>query len=309
MFSWFKSAEPVLLPAQLLTAMFGMGCTLALRDFLHIARHPSGVALGMVAQWLVVPLIGQAFVWGFDLGPGWALGVLLITVTPGGAFSNLLTFLARGHTALSIAITLVSTFGCVVMAPLLLALFAGGHLPEGFVFPTGRIIFEVLVYLVLPLGAGMAVRHWAEAAAPRVSKISIWTSMAIVGAIAVGALGSGKIQVSAYGWAPPLILLGFAFVIHYAAVELFRAAGRTDDETVAIGMETSVRNGGVGLLLSRFFFPGQPEHYQMVYAILFYTGVQIFVPLPTLLRHRLGRAPVLFRRPRPPEVPSEGVRH
>lgn len=304
MFTWFKAAEPILIPAQLLTAMFGMGCTLAFRDFLQIARHPSGVAWGMVAQWILVPLLGQAFVWGFDLGPGWALGMLLITVTPGGAFSNLLTFVARGHTALSLAITLVSTLGCIVVAPGLLLLFAGGHLPRDFDFPTNRIVFEVLVYLVVPLGAGMIVRHFLEGHAERVSKISIWTSMILVLGIAVGALGSGKIQVGAYGWAPPAILLLFAVVIHYAALELFRGAGRTDAETVAIGMETSVRNGGVALLLSRFFFEGQPEHYQMLYAILFYTGVQIFVPIPTLLRHRLGRAPVLFRAPRPSGVSS-----
>ncbi len=297
------------MPAQLLTAAFGMGCTVSLADFMKIVKHPSGVALGVGTQWLLVPLIGQAFVYGFGLGPGWALGILLVTVTPGGAFSNLLTFLARGHVPLSIAITLVATCCCIVTAPLLLRIFAGGHVPAGFAFPTGRIVFEVLVYLVIPLGAGMAVFRYLQRHAARISKISIWTSMILVGFIALGALGSGKIKVAEYGWFPPFVIVLFGLVIHFASLELFRAVGRTDDETVAIGIEVSVRNGGVGLLLARFFFPGQPEHYQMIYTILFYTGLQLVFPLPALLRHRFGRAPVLFRRSRPPATPAmEAVR-
>ena len=50
-----------------------------------------------------------------------------------------------------------------------------------------------------------------------------------------------------------------------------------------------MRNGGVGLLLARFFFPGQPEYYQMMYTILFYTGLQLIFPVPALLLHRFGR--------------------
>jgi len=303
LFDWFKTAEPVLIPAQLLTAMFGMGCTIFFSDFVKIVRHPLGVGLGVGTQWIVVPIIGQLFVWGFGLGPGWAMGILLVTVTPGGAFSNLLTFLARGHTPLSIAITLVATLGCIVSAPVLLRIFAGAHVPPDFQFPTGRIVYEVLLYLVIPLGLGMLVARYLRRRAALISKIAIWTSMVLVLAIALGALGSGKLQVARYGWAPPLLIVAFAATIHYASLELFRAVGRTDDETVAIGIEVSVRNGGVGLLLARAFFPGQPEYYQMLYTILLYTGIQLFVPLPTVIRHRLGRAPVPLHQPRPAAEP------
>lgn len=307
----YALAESTLIKVQLLTAMLGMGCTLALSDFLRILRHPTGVIMGVGTQWLVVPFIGQVFVWGFGLGPGWAIGMLIITVIPGGAFSNLLTFLARGHTPLSIAITLVSTLLCVVTAPILLRIFAGNHVPPGFHFPAGRVVFEVVLFLLIPLGAGMAVYQFAQRAAPLVSKISIWTSLALVACIAVGAIGTGRIQVAQYGWMPPMVLLLFALVIHFASLELFHALGRTNDEAVAIGIEVSVRNGGVGLLLAGFFFmePStgrpQPEYYQVIYSILFYVGVQIWVPLPTVLLHRFGRSPLLLRTPRkPPPAPK-----
>ncbi|MDY0001596.1 MAG: bile acid:sodium symporter family protein [Polyangia bacterium] len=311
MYELYAQLEPLIIKIQLITAMFGMGCVMGLADFLKIVRHPSGVALGVGTQWLVVPFIGQAFVWAFDLGPGWAIGLLILTAIPGGAFSNLLTFLARGHTPLSIAITLVSTLCCIFSAPILLKIFAGSHVPADFHFPVGRVIYEVLLYLVVPLGLGMLVCHFIPGRSPLVSKVAIWASMGFVSLLAVGALGTGKIQVAQYGWTPPLMLLLFGLVIHLASMEFFHAVGRTDDEVVAIGIEVSVRNGGVGLLLAGFFFidpaTGKhlPEYYKIIYTILFYVGVQIIIPLPILFRHRFGRSPLPFRRPRrPPPAPS-----
>ena len=37
----------------------------------------------------------------------------------------------------------------------------------------------------------------------------------------------------------------------------------------------------------------------VMYTLLFYTGIQIVVPLPAAIRHRLGKSPLLFRKPRP----------
>ena len=93
--------------------MFGMGAALELRDFLSVGKQPTGLAMGLVFQLVLVPLLALAFIGVFDMDPGWAVGLCLIAVVPGGAFSNLLTFLGRANVALSIAITVVSTSLCV----------------------------------------------------------------------------------------------------------------------------------------------------------------------------------------------------
>lgn len=296
--TWLQ-AEGILIPLQLLLAMFGMGATLGIRDFLEVMRHPAGVSIGVGLQWLVVPLLG--LLWGvlFQLSPGWAVGLILVTVTPGGAFSNLLTYLGRGHLALSIAVTLVATLSCVITAPVLLGLLVAGHMPPDFAFPTGRVVFEVSVYLLGPLAAGMAVYHYLPRRAPGISKAAIWVSLTLVLVIAGGALTSGRIEVAAHGWRPPLIILLFAAINHLLAGEVAHLLRRTDAETLALSIEVSVRNGGVGLLLLQFFFPGQPEQGHGLYTILFYTGLQVWVTVPAIVRHRLGRSPLWLRRPRP----------
>ena len=295
----WAQAERVLIPAQLLLAMFGMGATLSVREFGNVIRHPGGASIGLGLQWVAVPLMGQALIWAFGLGPGWAAGIILVTVTPGGAFSNLLTYLGRGHLALSISVTTVATFASTITAPLLLRLLAGSFLPGDFRFPTGQILAEVSAYLLAPLLAGLCVHGFLNRHARTISKVSIWASMTLVLIIAAGALGAGRIKITAHGWMPPLSILLFALVIHFAALEICRALGRFDDEALALAIEVSVRNGGVGLLLMQFFFPGQPEQGQALYAILFYTGLQIWIPIPAMLLHRRGRSPLLFRRARP----------
>src|SRR5690606_31486488 len=142
---------------QLAAAMFGMGATLRLRDFAGVLKQPSGVAIGFLLQMVGVPLIALAFAYGFDMSPGWAVGLFLVRVVPGGAFSNLLTFLGRGNTALSIALTVAATASCIITIPLILALLAPGHLPTDFELPASKIVFDIFAWLLLPLALGMVV--------------------------------------------------------------------------------------------------------------------------------------------------------
>ena len=68
------------------------------------------------------------------------------------------------------------------------------------------------------------------------------------------------------------------------------------------GIEVSVRNTGVALLLYTFFFVDNMEAQgHVLYTTLFYAGLSAFLAAPQVVSHRLGRSPVLFRRrfPRP----------
>ena len=95
--------EAYFVPIQLALAMLGMGATLTVQDFIDVVRDPRGLALGWALQLVFVPLAAFAFVELLELEPGWAVGLCLVAVVPGGTFSNLLTFLGRGNLALSIS--------------------------------------------------------------------------------------------------------------------------------------------------------------------------------------------------------------
>lgn len=291
--------ERYLLPLQLLLAMLGMGATLRVADFLQVARHPKALAIGLALQLVLVPLIGLGFVFVFGLTPGWAVGLLLVAVVPGGTVSNLFTHVAKGNSALSVTVTAVTTLVSVASIPILLPILTGGIDIE---MPTGQVVRDIVLFLLLPLVAGMAVLRFLESRAPAVSRWAIRASLFCVGVIVISALGSGRIEVDAYGWVPPLIIIAFGVTLSLLTPQLCRLLGRPDPDTVALTIEVVVRNIGIALFLVRFFFPDEPEQAHVLYTCLFYSGASFFISLPIIIGQRRGQSPALFRRPFPGEA-------
>lgn len=300
LFSHQAFVEAYFVPVQLLLIMFGMGATLGVRDFGHILRNPRGLAIGILLQSVCVPLLALAFVKGLSLSPGWAVGLILISIVPGGAFSNLLTYFAKGNVPLSISVNIVTTLGCLITIPLILRLTVAEFLPAGFDFPTAQIIKDILRFLLLPLGIGMVVYRALPQHTDKISRWAVRLSMFFVGLITLSSLGSGRIKIPEYGWAPPLTILAFALCLLLITPHISRLLGQTDDQSAAIGIQVTLRNVGIGLLLIRFFFPGQAENGHVLYSCLFYAGLGTPLALPVVFLHRKGFSPALGRRPLPP---------
>ena len=205
-------AETVLVPLQLVLAMLGMGATLSLKDFAAVIKQPKGLFLGLTLQWIYVPCIAYAMGIGFGLDAGWAVGLILVAAVPGGATSNLLTFLGKGNVALSIAVTTASTIGCVVTVPVVLRIFASEHLPATFDFPTLRIFRDIGLYLLAPLVVGMVAYRWNSTRAAVLSKWAIRLSVASIVVIATAALGSGRIEPLSYGLFSPGMIIVFGLI-------------------------------------------------------------------------------------------------
>ncbi len=295
----YTFAERFLIPIQLVLAMVGMGATLTLKDFAVIARDPRGLALGLGLQLVFVPALAVGFIAAFGLSKGWAVGLLLVAVVPGGAWSNLLTYLGKANVPLSISVTTASTLGCIVSIPLLLELLAGAHLPEHFVLPTRRIIFEIFAYLLVPLSAGMVLLRAAPRAAPVLSVWAIRTSVLFIVLITVAALGSGRMKFAEYGWMPAILLISFGLVLVNATLQGLRLLGCYDDDNLALSIEVTIRNVGVALLMVPAFFPGEEAQGHVLYTCLFYAGLSFFLAVPAVLRHRKGGGAAPLRAPNP----------
>ena len=108
-----------IVPWLLGAVMFGMGLTLRARDFLPVLTHPREVVVGFAAQFAVMPLVAVALVKLLYLPPELALGVVLVGCAPGGTASNVISYLARGDVALSVAMTSCSTLAAPFATPFL----------------------------------------------------------------------------------------------------------------------------------------------------------------------------------------------
>lgn len=274
--------------------MLGMGLTLTVGDFVALVRDPRGLAIGLIAHLVILPAVAFAFARLFALDTGWALGLYMVSVVPGGAMANLLTFVARGNAALSISITLSTTAACVFTAPLLLQLMAAAELPADFALPAGDIMVEIAAYLIAPLAAGMVVRRLWPAPAPALSRTAIRLALVGLVVVASSSLASGRIRVFEYGLVPPLRILLFGVAMVFAVGLLARLLARPDRDIVALIVPAAMRNIAVSLILIQFFFPGSDTQAHILYTCLFYGGSSLFLALPSVLRHRLGKGPLLL---------------
>lgn len=89
--------------------MFGMGLTLSVNDFKMVLSKPMDVLIGILAQFIIMPTLAYLLCILLQLPPEIAVGVILVGCCPGGTSSNVMTFLARGDTALSVTITSCTT--------------------------------------------------------------------------------------------------------------------------------------------------------------------------------------------------------
>ncbi|MGR9035124.1 MAG: bile acid:sodium symporter family protein, partial [Gammaproteobacteria bacterium] len=133
--------------------MLGMGLTLRLSDFAEVLRMPKIVSLGLLAQFIVMPL--SAFFWArvFHLDAALATGLILVGCCPGGTASNVICYLARANVALSVLLTLCSTLTAVVITPLLTQWLAGAYLPVD----AWGLFNSLVVVVLIPMIAGLLV--------------------------------------------------------------------------------------------------------------------------------------------------------
>ena len=97
----------IFLPLSLAFIMFSVGLELTLADFKRVAVQPKDFAVGAACQVLVLPLVAFALLSFWPIAPALAVGVMIIAACPGGVTSNLMTYLARGDTALSVSLTAI----------------------------------------------------------------------------------------------------------------------------------------------------------------------------------------------------------
>ena len=114
---WIFSWVAPHISAMLGIIMLGMGMTLHWQDFSHVLRHPRDLGLGLVVQFGCMPLLAFALCHVFALPPELAMGMILVGTAPGGTASNVLTFIARGDVAFSVAMTAAATLVSLLLTP------------------------------------------------------------------------------------------------------------------------------------------------------------------------------------------------
>ena len=240
---------------QLITAMLGMGATLTVDDFKDVVREPKSISFGLLIQLMMVPLLAYVFIHALGVMGGVAVGIALIAAIPGGTTSNIFTYMARGNVPLSISITGITTLGCLITTPLILAWLIAQYVPADFSMPTQQIVTEIALTLLLPLAIGMVLLRSLPKVAPLVSTWSIRASLFGILLIVVGSASAGRLDIAAYGYGNALLVVGFVAALAALAWLVSWLMRLNDTDRTAIEMEVIVRNVNLGVLIKASLFP------------------------------------------------------
>lgn len=245
-FTWF---QPLIVPGLGLI-MFGMGTALTPADFKRVAEQPHAVAVGMAAQFMIMPLLAAALGKILDLPPALAAGLILVGSCPGGTASNVMTYLAKGDVALSVTMTFFSTLASVVATPYLMLWLAGEYVP---VHPPD-LLLSILTIVIVPVLAGLIVRQIAGAGARKLDGLLPVLSVIFIVLIVACIVALSRDRLIETG------LLVFATVVTHNGSGLLLGYGMaklTGLDAVrcrTIAIEVGIQNSGLGVALAQKHF-------------------------------------------------------
>jgi len=249
------AGDPQAVRGMLTVVMLGMGLTLTTADFARVLSRPGDVGVAAMAQFGLMPALAWGISESMGLPTGLAVGLILVGCAPGGTASNVVTFLARGDTALSVLMTAASTGVAVVMTPVLTQLLAGRHLPvDGW-----ALLRDTAAMVLAPVAAGVALNRFAPRLVARVLPAAPLVSVLAVAAIVGGivARSSGAIAASAASLVAAVFLLhAGGFGLGYLAARLLGWEAR---RARALSVEVGMQNSGLAASLAQRHFPAEPS--------------------------------------------------
>lgn len=245
-FTWIGSYITILLGI----VMFGMGMTLKLDDFKLILQHPKGVIIGIVSQFVIMPLLAFALAKVFNLPPEIAVGVILVGCCPGGTSSNVMTFLAKGNTALSVTITSCTTLLAPFVTPALIYLLASEWLPVSFMAMFMSVIKVVLIPIILGILAQFLFRPLVEKSVDILPTVSVVAIVMIVAAVVSGSRDK-ILETGLIIFAIVILHNGLGYLLGFLVAKLFKL--KYDDQK-AVSIEVGMQNSGLGAQLAMAHF-------------------------------------------------------
>ncbi|MDF1592205.1 MAG: bile acid:sodium symporter family protein [Desulfobacterales bacterium] len=279
--SVFDKVFKLMIILMLFLVMVGMGLTLTGKDFTVLISKPRGIIIGEILQFGVMPLIAAAlgYLMGFHENyPYIYVGMILITASPGGVTSNLMTHYAKGDVALSVSLTSLSTVLSIFFVPLLLNVYCR-NIPDVKV-PTNTIALTIIVLVIIPLGIGMLFRKLNEALAKKLIPVfSLLGIIALLFLIVAGVLSNleGFADTERHGvrFYTMVFLLTFSGMVVGGIVPA--AFKVINFQTRAISLETGLRNASLAMTIALLIQDSMGDFHSSMFWVSGMFGLSMYI--------------------------------
>ncbi|GAA1685163.1 hypothetical protein GCM10009792_01180 [Microcella alkalica] len=258
--------EQNLLVGLVFVIMFGLGAGLTPRDFKLALKRPSGLIIGFLTQFGIMPVLAYVLclVFLFQLAPEYALpvavGALLMGAVPAGTTSNMFTYFSKGNLALSVMMTTNSTLWAILMTPLALAIFGNLLFAETseFQIPLTNIVVTLAI-LLIPVVLGMLIRRYSANVGAVLELLGGFFGLFFIVFLVLTWVPRNWALLTSTPWQTYVVAIGlglFGILIAYGiskAIRLHPANART------IALETGIQNGPLAIAIILLTFQGSPD--------------------------------------------------
>lgn len=238
----------------LMLVMFSVALGLRVDDFGFLRDKLWLFTGGVVTQVIVLPLVTFLLILAIRPAASIALGMLVVACCPGGAVSNLLTYLSRGNVAASVALTATSSLLAAILTPMSIVFWSQAYAPTADLLRSLEVspmlfVAQTTTLLAVPLVLGMFVAARAPDVAARIRRRTTVLGVSVlVGVIVYGIAYFYPVLL------PALPLLGAIVVLHNALAFVTGAAAGMLLSGIratrrALTFEIGIQNSGLALVI------------------------------------------------------------
>lgn len=264
------------LPLALAIIMLGMGLSLTMGDFKRVLIAPKAVLIGLLAQLVLLPLVGFGLMHYWELRPEYAVGIILLAACPGGPTSNLFAYLGKCDTALSISLTALSSILTIFTIPFIVNYALELHMGAGqyVELPVLQTIIQIMVITIIPVSLGMLLKSKKPSLALKAERPVKIASTVVIIVIILGAILKDKENVlPAFQETglPALMLNVLTLIIGFVTAKIFGLSFR---QASTVSIESGIQNGTLAIVIAATLLNNQSIAIPpAVYSILmFVTG-------------------------------------
>ena len=246
---FLSSFEEAIVPL-LAAVMFMMGLTLTQKDFKRISKEPKAVFIGVLLQFLLMPVLALTLAGMLQLSNQLTAGMVLVGSCAGGTASNVMTYLAKGDVALSISMTMASTLIGVFATPFLCAFY----LSETVSVDTRGMLLSIMQMVFLPVFAGVIVNHLLQTQVVKFERflpsLSILLILCII-AIVVALNSERLVDIGLLTLVAVILHNSLGLASGFFVSRLF---GFNLKQSHTIAIEVGMQNSGLGVALALQYF-------------------------------------------------------
>jgi bile acid:Na+ symporter, BASS family len=231
--------------------MFNLGLSLRREDFTRVIQNRSLVAVVLMLQIVLLPLLAYVVGTAFNLSGGLLLGLLLIALVPGGITAGAFSIYLGGNAALNISLTALNTITSVFTLPIALTFISSTDLVPGVVITAVLSkAGSTMVLILLPLLLGMWIKKskpvLANKSSGPISKLSL---VCLVGLV-LGSIWVERDRVvshSAILLMPLIAMFSLSALLGVAVARWFNASR---ENAISSALEFCVHNTGLAIFMA-----------------------------------------------------------